>query len=105
MSLGERVRAAWQGLAGVQASAEGQRKTVAMPAVWSPVVQGLQWPGAGTGSVSGQVLPKPTAANLRRFAETPVARRAINCIKDRIAGMDWRIEAKPNAGPAGIDDR
>ena len=32
-------------------------------------------------------LPKPTPANLRRFAETPVARRAINVVKDRIAGM------------------
>lgn len=51
------------------------------------------------------VLPKPTAANLRRFAETPVARRAINCIKDRIACMDWRIEAKPNAGSEGAEDR
>jgi hypothetical protein len=39
-------------------------------------------------------LPKPTAANLRRFAETPVARRAINCIKDRIACMDWQIEVR-----------
>jgi hypothetical protein len=39
-------------------------------------------------------VPKPTAANLRRFAETPVARRAINVIKDRIAGMRWRIQAR-----------
>ena len=37
---------------------------------------------------------KPTPANLRRFAETPVARRAINVIKDRIAGMRWRIQAR-----------
>ncbi|HYU46357.1 MAG TPA: phage portal protein [Terriglobales bacterium] len=37
---------------------------------------------------------KPTPANLRRFAETPVARRAINVIKDRIAGMKWRIQAR-----------
>jgi phage portal protein BeeE len=40
-------------------------------------------------------LPKPTPANLRRFAETPVARRAINTIKDRIAGMKWRIQPRP----------
>lgn len=100
MGWSERMRAAWQGLAGVQASEDtSQRKTVAMPAVWSPVVQG--WPGPA----SGQVLPKPTAANLRRFAEMPVARRAINCIKDRIAGMDWRIEAKPSAGNEGAGDR
>jgi len=40
------------------------------------------------------VVPKATPANLRRFAETPVARRAINTIKDRIAGMRWRIQAR-----------
>ncbi len=39
-------------------------------------------------------LPKPTPANLRRFAETPVARRAINTIKDRIAGMGWRVQPR-----------
>ncbi|MBZ5548436.1 MAG: phage portal protein [Acidobacteriia bacterium] len=39
-------------------------------------------------------VPKPTPANLRRFAETPVARRAINVTKDRIAGMKWRIQAR-----------
>jgi hypothetical protein len=37
---------------------------------------------------------KPTPANLRRFAETPVARRAINVIKDRIVGMKWRIQPR-----------
>jgi hypothetical protein len=31
---------------------------------------------------------------LRRFAETPVARRAINVIKDRIVGMRWRIQPR-----------
>ena len=30
--------------------------------------------------------------NLRRFAETPVVRRAINVIKDRIAAMDWQVQ-------------
>jgi len=39
-------------------------------------------------------VPKPTPANLRKFAETPVARRAINVVKDRIAGMRWRIQAR-----------
>jgi Phage portal protein len=39
-------------------------------------------------------LPKPTPANLRRFAETPVARKAINTIKDRIAGMRWRVQPR-----------
>lgn len=48
-------------------------------------------------------LPKPTAANLRRFAETPVARKAINTIKDRIAGMRWRVQ--PRRDPAAADSR
>src|SRR5574340_1008635 len=39
-------------------------------------------------------LPKPTPANLRRFAELPVARKAINTIKDRIAGMRWRVQPR-----------
>jgi hypothetical protein len=39
-------------------------------------------------------LPKPTQANLRRFAETPVVRRAINVIKDRIAAMDWQVRVR-----------
>ena len=40
-------------------------------------------------------FPKPTPINLRRFSETPVARKAINTIKDRIVGMRWRIQARP----------
>jgi phage portal protein BeeE len=47
-------------------------------------------------------MPKPTPMNLRRFSETPVARRAINTIKDRIAGMRWRVQPKP--GAAGLPD-
>jgi len=53
-------------------------------------------------------LPKPTPANLRRFAETPVARKAINTIKDRIAGMRWRVQPKngraADSGP-GLEER
>ena len=41
------------------------------------------------------VMPKPTPANLRRFAETPIARKAINTIKDRIAGMAVAHSAAP----------
>jgi HK97 family phage portal protein len=48
-----------------------------------------------------EALPKPTPANLRRFAETPVARKAINTIKDRVAGMRWRIQPQ---GGAPIDN-
>ncbi len=53
-----------------------------MPAILSPV----QFPG--------RLLPKPTPMNLRRFAETPVVRRAINVIKDRIAAMDWQVRVR-----------
>jgi HK97 family phage portal protein len=44
---------------------------------------------------SGQdALPKPTPANLRRFAETPVVRRAINLVKDKVASMDWQVRVR-----------
>ncbi len=55
-------------------------------------------------SASHNLLPKPTPANLRRFAETPVARRAINVIKDRIAGMRWRIQARSGRSLEQIPD-
>jgi HK97 family phage portal protein len=64
------------------ADAEAERKTLALPAILSPV----QFPG--------QHLPKPTPVNLRRFAETPLVRRAINVIKDRIAAMDWQVRVR-----------
>ena len=44
-------------------------------------------------------LPKPTALNLRRFAETPIARKAINTVKDRIAGMKWRVQPRRERQP------
>src|SRR5258708_40260196 len=49
---------------------------------------------AGAPAALHNLVPKPTPANLRRFAETPVARRAINVIKDRIVGMRWRIQPR-----------
>jgi HK97 family phage portal protein len=66
----------------VAAGAETERKTLELPAILTP----LQFPG--------RHLPKPTPANLRRFAETPVVRRAINVIKDRIAAMDWQVRVR-----------
>jgi hypothetical protein len=52
-------------------------------------------------------IPKPTQANLRRFAETPVVRRAINVIKDRIVAMDWQVRVRrgATAGEIGYVDR
>ena len=70
------------GQARLAAAAEAERKTLALPAILSPV----QFPG--------RHLPKPTPVNLRRFAETPVVRRAINVIKDRIAAMDWQVRVR-----------
>ena len=58
------------------------RRTLPMPSVLGP----LRPPHA--------LLPKATPANLRKFAETPLARRAINVIKDRIASMDWQIRLR-----------
>jgi len=64
------------------ANAEAERKTLALPSIFSPV------------QIPGRLLPKPTPANLRRFAETPIVRRAINVIKDRIASMDWQVRVR-----------
>ena len=76
----------------IAAAAEAERKTLALPAILSPV----QFPG--------RHLPKPTPVNLRRFAETPVVRRAINVIKDRIAAMDWQVRVRRGfeAGDVGF---
>jgi len=89
VKVGEQLREIWRqatGQAGgsqkVEASAEAERKTLALPSILSPV----QFPG--------RLLPKPTPVNLRRFAETPVVRRAINVIKDRIAAMDWQVRVR-----------
>ncbi|MGA7560848.1 MAG: phage portal protein [Terriglobales bacterium] len=55
-------------------------------------------------SAPHNLVPKPTPANLRRFAETPVARRAINAIKDRIVGMRWRIQPRQGRALDQIPD-
>ncbi len=67
------------------AGADAARKTVPLPTLFAP--------GAPT-LVRAGVMPKPSPANLRRFAEMPIARKAINTIKDRIAGMQWRIQPR-----------
>jgi HK97 family phage portal protein len=91
VKVGEQLREIWRQATGSgrnaemaagAADAEAERKTLALPAILSPV----QFPG--------QHLPKPTPMNLRRFAETPVVRRAINVIKDRIAAMDWQVRVR-----------
>jgi HK97 family phage portal protein len=99
MGVGEAVREIWDRVTGVNAAqqTEGARKTVAAPlagSIFSPVRSGGM-----------NALPKPTPANLRRFAETPAARRAINCIKDKIACMEWRLETRPDAGDEEAESR
>ncbi len=42
--------------------------------------------------------------NLRRFAETPVVRRAINVIKDRIAAMDWQVRLRRDCASGECPD-
>jgi hypothetical protein len=72
--IGAWLSRAWRIFAGAE------RKTVVLPAVQRVATR--------------QALPKPTPFLLRRFSETPVARKAINTIKDRIACMRWHVKAK-----------
>ena len=60
-----------------------KRKSIALPSALSAYPRAMDF-----------ALPKPTAVNLRKFAETPVARKAINSVKDRVAGMRWRVQPK-----------
>ncbi|MCU1305668.1 MAG: hypothetical protein JWN45_363 [Acidobacteriaceae bacterium] len=82
------IRASRSRSAGV---VEQKRRTVALPS-------------ALTYTPRADALPKPTPANLRKFAETPVARKAINTIKDRIAGMRWRVQPKNGRAIADVPD-
>lgn len=89
MRVGEQLREIWRQATGHKpdtlsgaAGADAGRKTLALPSILTPV----RFPG--------RHLPKPTPANLRRFAETPVVRRAINVIKDRVVAMDWQVRVR-----------
>jgi hypothetical protein len=89
MNITEKLRGAMRRIAGVSLNsdgAQGKRRTVAMPSILN------------TYGPRVDAFPKPTPINLRRFAETPVARKAINTIKDRIVGMRWRIQPRPGRG-------
>ena len=74
-------------------SAEPARKTASLPTILTP--------GAPTLARAG-VMPKPTPLNLRRFAETPIARKAINTVKDRVAGMRWRVQPRQGRAPQDV---
>jgi len=101
VKVGDQLREIWRQATGrepapresdMNAAAATSRKTLAMPAILSPV----QFPG--------HLLPKPTPMNLRRFAETPVVRRAINVIKDRVAAMDWQVRIRRGVDALTIMD-
>jgi len=99
--VGEQLREIWRQatgsgkqteLAASAEDAEAARRTLALPSILSPV----QYPG--------RLLPKPTPMNLRRFAETPLVRRAINVIKDRIAAMDWQVRVRRGVDARNVAD-
>src|ERR1019366_9194451 len=78
----------------IEAAGETARRTVPLPSILAPGTPTLLRAG---------VMPKPTPANLRRFAEMPIARKAINTIKDRVAGMRWRIQPRQGRRHGGSD--
>src|SRR5581483_9432265 len=80
MNIPNTLRSTLRRIAG--RNAEPARRTVALPSILT------------ASGPRADLMPKPTPFNLRRFAEVPVARRAINTIKDRIAGMNWRIQPR-----------
>jgi HK97 family phage portal protein len=79
-----------EGMSAAKVQDVAQRVTVPLPSILAPY------------SPAQNMIPKPTAGNLRRFAETPVVRRAINIIKDRIASMDWQVRVKRECMPGDV---
>src|ERR1700722_18398228 len=102
MKITETLRGALRRIAGVSSSGAAgapsderlakQRRTTALPSIFNSY-----------GPMSDAV-PKLTPYNLRRFSEIPIARRAINCIKDRIAGMRWRVQPRQGYALEAIPD-
>ncbi len=90
VGLADVVKRVWGSAAPVEVQA--QRKSASLPALLQPY---------GTAQ---RAMPKVTPMNLRRFAETPVPRRAINVIKDRIACLDWQVRLKRTAAPGMVED-
>ena len=94
MGVGDRLREWFRG--DVEAAVEEPvvaRKTQPLPSVLTP------WRPGGVVNA----LPKPTAANLRRFAELPYVRRAMNIVKDRVASMEWTVRLKQDGNPDAVD--
>lgn len=51
---------------------------------------------------TNQIAYKPTPRNLRYFASTPYARRAINAYKNTITQLDWEIVVRPGWTPSDL---
>jgi phage portal protein BeeE len=94
MNITQKLRGAVRRIAGTRLSSEAlePRRSKALPSVFT------------TYGSRAEAMPKPTPLNLRRFAETPIARKAINTIKDRIAGMKWRIQPRRGRAPEELAD-
>jgi HK97 family phage portal protein len=99
MKVGDQLRDIWrQATSGRSTNkpagamnAEAERVTRALPAMAGPIHTMVRH------------LPKASPANLRRFAETPIVRRAINVIKDRIAAMDWHVRVRRGVKTENMD--
>ena len=94
LKMTDAIRKLWTGpeSSAGQDEVQARRKTTALPSILQP------YAGAS------RAMPKVTPANLRRFAETPVPRRAINVIKDKVASLDWQIRLKRHYSPADVPD-
>lgn len=105
MGVQEKWSRVWQQAVGLSAEAAAaaeqrpavaERKTALLPSILQPY--------SGGGRPGQHAMPKPTPANLRRFAETPVVRRAINVVKDRIASMDWQVRVRRGYNASEVPD-
>ena len=100
MGVRTMVKDVWLRLAGTEAATGdatmGERKTAILPSILSPYNP--------AGRAGQNALAKPTAANLRKFAETPVVRRAINVVKDKIASMDWQVRIRRGYADGTVED-
>ena len=100
VKVGEQLREFWRQATSGKAmvknvgalKSEAARMTLQLPAMAVPM------------HFAGRHTPKATPANLRRFAETPIVRRAINVIKDRISAMDWQIRVRRGVPQERVSD-
>lgn len=92
----EAMRKLWAGKTAVReegvTEVGARRKSAMLPTLLQP------------STYAGRALPKVTPMNLRRFAETPVPRRAINVIKDRVASLDWQVRLKRDVPPESVEE-